>query len=194
MKTKILLASLVGALFAVTACSGEAPQASPAPATVTVTPPSSAPNKPDAKTVAWLDGICGAVFGYMKANNDLASKQQSGTELTRKWLSEDLGARAGLAGKAVDELTALPSSPIPGGDEAKKSMVDRFAASRDAAAEGKRKLDASKSQAAMDAGLKALDAAQKPLTENTDPFASMKMDSPEIKAAAAEAKKCVPGS
>ncbi len=195
MKTKILLVSLAGALFAVSACSSGTPEA--APATVTVTPSSSAPALPagpDAKTVAWLDGMCGALYGFVKASNAHASKQGSGVEVTRSWLSEDLKVRADLAGKVVDELNALPASPVPGGDEAKKSTVDRYTAARDAAAEGKRKLDASKSQSALDAGLKALDAAQKPLTESTDPFASIKMDSQEMLAAAAAAKKCVPSS
>ncbi|GAB3714683.1 hypothetical protein GCM10027598_23000 [Amycolatopsis oliviviridis] len=193
MKTKILFAALLGALFATTACSGEA--APPAtPATVTVTPSPTPLPGPDAKTVAWLDGMCGAIHGYVKASNDHASKQGSGVEVTRPWLSQDLGVRAELAGKVVDELSALPASPVPGGDAARKSLVDSYTAARDAAAEGKRKLDASKSQAALDAGLKALDAAQKPLTETTDPFASIKMDTPELLAAASAAKKCAPGS
>ncbi|WP_181777564.1 hypothetical protein [Amycolatopsis pittospori] len=192
MKTKVLLISLVGALFTVTACSSEAPAA--APATVTVPPSSSAPAAPDARTVAWLDGMCGALYGYVKASNEHASKQASGVEVTRPWLSDSLGVRAALAAKVVDELTALPSSPVPGGDAAKKSVVDKYTAARDAATEGKRQLDASKGQAALDAGFKALDAAQKPLTETTDPFASVKMDTPEMLAAVAAAKKCAPGS
>lgn len=186
MKTKALLVSLVGALLAVTACSGEAPSA---PATVTVTP---TPAAPDTTTVAWLDGMCGAIYGFVKASNDHANRQSSGIEVTRPWLSENLGVRAELAGKVVDELNALPASPIPGGDAAKKSLVDSYTTARDAAAEGKRKLDSSKSQAALDGGLKALEAAQKPLMETTDPFASVKMDTPELLTAAAAAKKCVP--
>ncbi|MFJ8917258.1 hypothetical protein [Amycolatopsis sp. NPDC102389] len=192
MKTRTLLVSLAGALFAMSACSGGTPQA--APATVSVTASSPAPAAPDPKTVAWLDGMCGALFGYVKASNEYASKQPSGVEVTRSWLSEDLGVRAGLADKVISELTALPASPIPGGDAAKKSIVDRYTAARDAAAEGKRKLDASNGKAGLDQALKALDAAQKPLTETTDPFAAVALDSPEIKAAAAAAKKCVPGS
>ncbi|MFC3455243.1 hypothetical protein [Amycolatopsis speibonae] len=188
MKTKTLLVFLAGALFAMTACSGEA---APPPPTVTVTPTSTT-SQPDTKTVAWLDGMCGAIFGYVKASNDHASKQGSGVEVTRPWLSENLGVRAELAGKVVDGLNALPVSPIPGGDTAKKSLVDSYTTARDAAAEGKRKLDASKSQTALDAGLKALEAAQKPLTETTDPFAAVKMDTPEMLAAMAAAKKCVP--
>ncbi|MFK0248490.1 hypothetical protein ACIQUM_27675 [Amycolatopsis azurea] len=193
MKTKVLFAALAGALFVTTACSGEAPPPAP-PATVTVTPTPPPSVGPDTKTVAWLDGMCGAIFGYVKANNEHASKQSSGVEVTRTWLSESLGVRADLTGKVVDELNALPASPIPGGDAAKKSLVDSYTTARDAAAEGKRKLDASKSQSALDAGLKALDAAQKPLTETTDPFASIKMDTPEMKAAIAAAKKCTPGA
>ncbi|MFE5569670.1 MULTISPECIES: hypothetical protein [Amycolatopsis] len=188
MKTKILLIAL--ALFVTTACSGEPP---PAPATVTATPSSSAPKAPagpDAKTVAWLDGMCGAIYGYMKASNDYASKQRSGTEVTRNALKEELGIRAGFAGKAVDELTALPPSPIPGGDTVRKSLVDQYTAARDAANAGKQRLEKSGNSAAMDAGIKAMDATQKPITETPDLMPALKIDTQELMAAAAEAKKC----
>ncbi|MGK4594259.1 hypothetical protein [Amycolatopsis sp. w19] len=188
MKTKILLIAL--ALFVTTACSGEPPAA---PATVTATPSSSAPKAPagpDAKTVAWLDGMCGAIYGYMKASNDYASKQRSGTEVTRNALKEELGIRAGFAGKAVDELTALPPSPIPGGDTVRKSLVDQYTAARDAANAGKQRLEMSGNSAAMDAGIKAMDATQKPISETPDLMPALKIDTQELMAAAAEAKKC----
>ncbi|MFI5558090.1 hypothetical protein ACIA2T_02330 [Amycolatopsis japonica] len=190
MKTKILLIAL--ALFVTTACSGEPPAA---PATVTATPSSSAPKAPagpDAKTVAWLDGMCGAIYGYMKASNDYASKQRSGTEVTRNALKEELGIRAGFAGKAVDELTALPPSPIPGGDTVRKSLVDQYTAARDAANTGKQRLEKSGNSAAMDAAIQAMDATQKPITETPDLMPALKIDTQELMAAAAEAKKCTP--
>ncbi|MFD5246531.1 hypothetical protein ACFWIW_18420 [Amycolatopsis sp. NPDC058340] len=190
MKTKFLLIALT--LFVTTACSGEPPSA---PATVTVTPSSSVPKPPagpDAKTVAWLDGVCGAVYGYMKASSDYSAKPRSGTEVTRGALKEELGNRAGFAGKAVDDLTALPPSPIPGGDTVKKSLVDRFAAARDAATEGKQRLEKSGNEAAMDAAIKAMDATQKPVTETPDLLPALKIETPELMAAAAEAKKCKP--
>ncbi|KFZ79956.1 hypothetical protein ED92_21530 [Amycolatopsis sp. MJM2582] len=190
MKTKLLL--IVLALFVTTACSGEPPAA---PATVTVTPPSSAPKAPagpDAKTVAWLDGMCGAIYGYMKASNDYASKQRSGTEVTRNALKEELGIRAGFAGKAVDELTALPPSPIPGGDTVRKSLVDQYTAARDAANTGKQRLEKSGNSAAMDAAIQAMDATQKPITETPDLMPALKIDTQDLMAAAAEAKKCKP--
>ncbi|MER6664072.1 hypothetical protein ABT256_05955 [Amycolatopsis japonica] len=185
MKTKLLLIAL--ALFVTTACSGEPPSA---PATVTATPPSSAPAGPDAKTVAWLDGVCGAIYGYMKASNDYASKQRSGTEVTRNALKEELGIRAGFAGKAVDDLTALPPSPIPGGDTVRKSLVDQYTAARDAANVGKQRLEKSGNSADMDAAIKAMDATQKPITETPDLMPALKIDTQELMAAAAEAKKC----
>ncbi|MGW5706485.1 hypothetical protein [Amycolatopsis japonica] len=190
MKTKILL--IVLALFVTTACSAEPPAA---PATVTITPPSSAPKAPagpDAKTVAWLDGMCGAIYGYMKASNDYASKQRSGTEVTRNALKEELGIRAGFAGKAVDELTALPPSPIPGGDTVRKSLVDQYTAARDAANTGKQRLEKSGNSAAMDAAIQAMDATQKPITETPDLMPALKIDTQDLMAAAAEAKKCKP--
>ncbi|MER7864771.1 hypothetical protein ABTX61_37090 [Amycolatopsis japonica] len=190
MKTKLLL--IVLALFVTTACSGEPPAA---PATVTVTPSSSAPKAPagpDAKTVAWLDGMCGAIYGYLKASNDYASKQRSGTEVTRNALKEELGIRAGFAGKVVDELTALPPSPIPGGDTVRKSLVDQYTAARDAANTGKQRLEKSGNSAAMDAAIQAMDATQKPITETPDLMPALKIDTQDLMAAAAEAKKCTP--
>ncbi|RSN65638.1 hypothetical protein DMH01_04555 [Amycolatopsis sp. WAC 04182] len=190
MKTKPLLIALT--LFAATACSGEPP---PAPATVTVTPTSSVPTSPavpDAKTVAWLDGVCGAVYGYMKAHDEYSRKQRSGTEVTRGALKEELGIRAGFAGKAVDDLTALAPSPIPGGDAVRKSLVDQYTAARDAAAAGKQRLEKSGNEAAMDAAIEAMAATQKPVTDTPDLLPALKIETPELMAAAAEAKKCVP--
>ncbi|MFE6615788.1 hypothetical protein [Amycolatopsis sp. NPDC057786] len=190
MKSKPLLIALT--LFVTTACSGEPP---PSPATVTVTPPSSVPRPPagpDAKTVAWLDGVCGAVYGYMKAHDEHSRNQRSGTEVTRGALKEDLGIRAGFAAKVVDDLTALPPSPIPGGDTVKKSLVDQYAAARDAATAGKQRLEKSGNEAAMDAAIKAMDATQKPLTDTPDLLPALKIETPELMAAAAEAKKCAP--
>ncbi len=191
---RVLILSMAGALFAATACSAETP---PAPATVTVSPSSSAPalpTEPDVKIVAWLDGMCGTVNDYRNANNDHASKQQSGRVVTKRNLSEDLEALGGFAGKAIDQLNAVPPSPIPGGDEAKKSLLDKYTAARDAAVEGKRKLDASKGDAGLDAGLAAFEAAQKPHSESADPFVSLKMDTDEVAFAMGKAKKCLSSS
>ncbi|MFC3455244.1 hypothetical protein [Amycolatopsis speibonae] len=190
MKTKVLLVALLGALFATTACSGEPP---PAPVTVTATPSSTAPVAPagpDAKTVAWLDGVCGTVYGYMKAHDEYSRKQRSGTEVTRGAMKEELGIRAGFAGKVVDDLTALPPSPIPGGDAVKKSLVDRYTAARDAATAGKQRLEKSGNGAAMDAAIKAMDETQKPVTDTPDLLPSLKLETPELMAAAATAKNC----
>ncbi|MFJ8917259.1 hypothetical protein [Amycolatopsis sp. NPDC102389] len=192
MKTNLLLIALTGALFATTACSGEPP---PAPTTVTVTPSSVVPKPPagpDAKTVAWLNGVCGAVYGFLKAHDEYSRKQRSGSEVTRGAMKEELGIRAGFAGKAVDDLTALPPSPIPGGDAVKKSLVDQYAAARDAAAAGKQRLEKSGNEAAMDAAIKAMDATQKPVTETPDLLPALKIETPELMAAAAEAKTCAP--
>ncbi|RSN32146.1 hypothetical protein DL990_19675 [Amycolatopsis sp. WAC 01416] len=191
MKTKLLLFSLVGALFAVSACSSGPPPAGPA--TVTVTPPSpppSSPAGPDPKAVAWLDGVCGAVYGYLKAHDEYSRKQKPGIEVTRGALKEELGIRAGFAGEVVDDLAALPPSPIPGGDAVKKSLVDRYAAARDAAAAGKQRLEKSGNEAAMDAAIAAMDATQKPVTDTPDLLPALKIETPGLMAVAAEAKSC----
>lgn len=134
------------------------------------------------------------MYGYLKASNDYTSKQRSGTEVTRGALKEELGIRAGFAGKAVDDLAALPPSPIPGGDTVRKSLVDQYTAARDAAAAGKQRLEKSGNQAAMDAAIKAMDDTQKPLTESPDLMPALKIETPELMATAAAAKKCAPSS
>ncbi|MCO1581604.1 hypothetical protein M8C13_38230 [Crossiella sp. SN42] len=158
---------------------------------MTVSPTTAAPAAPDAKAVAWFDGMCGAVHGYRLANNEHRSKEKSGVTVTKKWLSGELGRLAELAGKTVGELNALAASPVPDGDAAKKTFVDKFAAARDAAAEGKKKLDAGGGQ---DAALKAMHAAQDHTSEAVDPLRPLKLESHELKLAAARAKACQPTS
>jgi hypothetical protein len=146
--------------------------------------------------VAWLDGLCGAVHGYRIANNDAAKASESQVEVTKPWLSGELGRLAGVAGKAVDELTALPASPVPLGDTVKQSFVEKFTASRDIAAGGKKKLDAAKgTSAGLDAGIQAMQDAQNTVTDVVDPLTPLKLEtSPAAMLAAASAAKCKPTS
>ncbi|MBP2472338.1 hypothetical protein JOF53_001210 [Crossiella equi] len=189
--TKILGICLLGALFTTTACSGD-PAPPPAATTpvatsATAAPTSTAPADTEAKAVAWFDGFCGAVHGYRIANNERLKKEKSGGTVTKKSLSADLAAFADLAGKTVDQLTALAPSPVPNGDAVKKTFVDSFTAARDVAAEGKKKVD---SGGSLDPGLKALEETQKHAGENVDPIGSLKLESQELMRAAATAKNC----
>lgn len=192
MDAKILGICVLGALFGTTACSGEAPPApTPSTTTVTVSPTIAAPAAPEANAVAWFDGLCGAVHGYRLANNEHRSKNKSGITVTKKWLSGELGRLAEVAGKTVEQLNALATSPVPDGDAAKKTFVDKFAAARDAAAEGKKKLDAG---GAQDPALKALRAVQDHTSEAFDPLRPLKLETHELRLASARAKACQPTS
>ncbi len=191
---------LVGAMgLAVAGCTGGGGSG---PAT-TVTVPASTSNVAtapaiDPAAVAWMDGLCGAVNGYHHTVSEDAKKPQPGGTsgaAAQKMVSESLARQAELAGKAVTELAALPASPAPAGETAKKSFLDKFTASRDAAANGKTKLDAAKrgSQSSIDAAIEAMNTAQNAVTDAYDPVAPI-MSSPELSVASASAPKCKPAS
>lgn len=176
-------------------CTGTAePPAPTATVTSTVTPPSSATTPSIDQAVSWLDGLCGAVHGYRIANNQRAGGAGGSTEVTKSSLSKMLGEMADLAGKTVTELTALPASPLEGGDAAKQYFVEKYTASRDLAAQGKQKLDAAKGSAGLDAGIKAMNDAQAALNEAYDPLSQLKLAKDSDKSAAATAEKCKPAA
>ncbi|WP_370946988.1 hypothetical protein AB5J62_05375 [Amycolatopsis sp. cg5] len=141
-----------------------------------------------------MDGLCGAVHGYRLANNEYAKSRPKSEVATAKTIGESLGRYAELAGKAVDELNAIGVSSVAVGETARKSFVDKFTASRDAAANGKAKLEAAKGDAkALDAAIEAMNAAQTAVSEAYDPVSPIS-GAPELAAASASAPKCKPGS
>ncbi len=192
--TKLWMVASVCVLAA--GCTGS--EQPPPPATVTVTSPPSvpltAPLKPDASAVAWLDSYCGAVHGYRLANNERLQNGPTEQVVTKGSASKELGEMADLAGKTVTELTALPPSPFKDGDKAKQFFLERFTASRDAAAEGKRKVDAAKGNAWMDPSSKAFNDAQDAVKDALDPLAQFDSNDPVFGMTASVAEKCRPGS
>ncbi|SDZ03200.1 hypothetical protein SAMN05421504_108348 [Amycolatopsis xylanica] len=142
-----------------------------------------------------MDGLCGAVHGYRLAVNEDAKKRPKSEVATAKTIGESLGRYAELAGKAVEELNAIGASAVPVGESARKSFVDKFTAARDAAANGKAKLEAAKAgdSKALDAAIEAMNAAQNAVMEAVDPVSPI-AGSPELMAAAASAPKCKPTS
>ncbi|MCE7010378.1 hypothetical protein LWC34_47380 [Kibdelosporangium philippinense] len=191
---KLAVAASVCALAA--GCTG---YKEPIPATVTdnsapSTPSSTARRDLDPAAVAWLNGFCGAVHGYRLANNKRLEGAPREQVMTKGSSSKDLGEMAELAGKTVTELTALPPSPFKGGDKVKQDYLAKFTAARDAAAEGKRKVDAAKGDGWMDPGTKALDATQAAVSDTTNPLGSFETADPVFGAAAVKADKCSPSS
>ncbi|MFD8492878.1 hypothetical protein [Amycolatopsis sp. NPDC059657] len=149
----------------------------------------------DAKAVAWMDGLCGAVHGYRQAVNEAAKKGPQSEVATAKTIGESLGRYAEFAGKAVEELNAIGASSVPAGETARKSFVDKFTKARDTAADGKAKLAAAKAgdSKALDAAIEAMNAAQTAVSDAVDPVSPI-VGSPELSAAAATAPKCKPAS
>ncbi|SMD22126.1 hypothetical protein [Kibdelosporangium aridum] len=192
--TKLWMVASVCVLAA--GCTGS--EQPPPTATVTVTSPpsvtSTAPPKPDASAVAWLNSYCGAVHGYRLANNERLQGEATEQVMTKGSASKEFGEMADLAGKTVTELSTLPPSPFKDGDKAKQYFLERFTASRDAAAEGKRKVDAAKGNAWMDPGTKALTDAQDALKDAVDPLAQFDSNDPVFGVTAALAEKCRPSS
>lgn len=188
------VAGLVGVV--VGGCSGGGSEAA-APVTTVTVATSTATSAPavDAKAVAWMDGFCGAVHGYRQAVNEDAKKRPQSEVATTKTIGDGLGRYAEFAGKTVDELTAIGVSPVPAGETARKSFVDKFTAARDAAAGGKAKLDAAKrgDAKALDAGIEAMNATQNAVKDAFDPVSAI-MGSPELSMASATATKCRPVS
>ncbi|MBP2479579.1 hypothetical protein JOF53_008451 [Crossiella equi] len=92
---------LLGALSGPAACSGDPAPPVTSATTATASSATTAPATPDANAVAWFDGIRGAVHGCRAANDEFLKNQNSGTTVTKRWLSGELGRLAELPGKSV---------------------------------------------------------------------------------------------
>ncbi len=169
-----------------------APQA--APAAPSAPPATSAAASADpAAAEAWMDGFCGAVRTFIDDNNKMPTVTGETVEAITKGTSEQLGYYSTILGKTVDSLTALPAAPVPAGDTAKKTFLEKYTSARDKTTKAKADLDAaSKSDtAAQSRAVDALMAAQKDAHSALDPVKAV-LESPELTKASATAKRCKP--
>ena len=197
MKRILLAFTVASACVALAGCTGDTP-ASPPPPTVTVTTSPTLPSA-DPQLVSWLDGFCGAVHGYRQRSNAYMTGKPATQTLSlgeaQLDTSKDLGQFADNAGKVVDEVKALPTVSDPQTETAKKSVIDKFTAARDRAAQAKAKVDAAKrgNEKALTEATDALTAVQQDVGDLYDPLKPFS-ETEKYVFAAANAPKCRPAS
>ena len=102
---RTVIALLTG-LLAVTACStGGGGSATSSPTSTT------AAN--DAEVVAWMDKVCGAVGGTVKAMSDEPKIDMTDPAKLKTGLSEWLGTKVTAVDKSIADLKALENGPHP---------------------------------------------------------------------------------
>lgn len=96
--------ALLAGLLAVTACStgGGGSATSPTPTQTT-----------DADVVAWMDKVCGAVGGTVKAMSDEPNIDMTDPAKLKTGLSEWLGTKVTAVDKSIADLKALENGPHP---------------------------------------------------------------------------------
>ncbi|GAB3722018.1 hypothetical protein GCM10027598_36370 [Amycolatopsis oliviviridis] len=187
-KAPAVVAAAIGIALALTGCSSDpAPQAAQ---------PASAPSPSGADpaaTEAWMNGFCGAVHDFIDGNNKMPAAGGDTVEAITKSTSDQLGHYAGILGKTVDALNALPPAPVPAADAAEKDFLGKYTAARDKVTKAKADLDAAKRSdtAAQSRAVDGLMAAQKDAHGALDPVKAV-LDSPELTKAAATAARCRP--
>jgi hypothetical protein len=169
-----------------------APHAMPQPAP-SAPPTSSSVSTDPAAAEAWMNGFCGAVRDFIEGSNKMSNPGGETVEAIKKGTSDQLGYYADILGKTVDGLKALPAAPVPAGDAAKKTFLDKYASAYDKATKAKADLDASPKAdtAAQDRAVDGMIAAQKDAHSALDPVKAI-TGSPELEKAAATAKRCQP--
>ncbi|MFJ7218339.1 hypothetical protein [Amycolatopsis sp. NPDC098790] len=185
-----IVPGLLGACLLLTACSEPGP---PAPPTVTVTAPLTAPTA-DPAALDWLDGFCSAIHDYRKRTNAEAvpgTSDPGSVEEAQKALSQELGGIADRTGEVVDRLQALPPAPVPLAETVRKAFVTKYTTARDRARDAKTTLDGAKpgDAASQQPAVTAMEQAQQDVDGTYDPVAPL-AESPELLTAAASAPGC----
>ena len=94
--------TLIALLFAVSACTSGGSSTSSTSAT---------PNEAD--VVAWMDKVCGAVGGTVKAMSDEPNIDMTDPAKLKTGLSEWLGTKISAVDKSIADLKALENGPHP---------------------------------------------------------------------------------
>ncbi|RZQ61613.1 hypothetical protein [Amycolatopsis suaedae] len=137
----------------------------------------------------WADGYCGAVAGIVDTLARMPTVDPSTPQTATRSASSLLGSVAGGLDRAVANLGGLDPSPVPGGDEARRTAVETFGGIRDRANAAKTKLDraqpgsADSRQAIAQAGAVLDEVGRINLLAGFD-------GSPELRAASRTAPRC----
>jgi hypothetical protein len=125
------IALLTSCLFAITACSSGGSSTSPSAAPI------------EADVVVWMDKVCGAVAGTVKAMSDEPSIDMSDPAKLKTGLSEWLGTKVTAVDKSIADLKALENGPHPKSKELVTTAEQGMGQIRALLADTKSKLDSS---------------------------------------------------
>ncbi|MDQ0378723.1 hypothetical protein [Amycolatopsis thermophila] len=90
----------------------------------------------------WADEYCTAVGSLVQGLATMPSVDPSSPDRALRTSSELLGSVIGGLDRALDGLTTLPPSPVPGGDQVRAQAVTDFQGVRDRAQAARQRLDA----------------------------------------------------
>lgn len=125
---RTLIAVMTSCLLAVTACSSGG---SPAPAAS------------EADVVAWMDKVCGAVDGTVKAMSDEPPIDMTDPSKLKAGLSDWLGSKVTAVDKSIADLKGLENGPHPKSKELATAAQDGMGQIKTMLADTKAKLDSS---------------------------------------------------
>lgn len=123
--------ALLASLLTLTACSSGGSSTSS-----TATPS-------EADVVAWMDKVCGAVDGTVKAMSDEPSIDMNDPSKLKTGLSDWLGTKVAAVDKSITDLKALENGPHPKSKELVTTAEDGMGQIRTLLAETRSKLDSS---------------------------------------------------
>ncbi|MEU3648537.1 hypothetical protein AB0E59_34530 [Lentzea sp. NPDC034063] len=127
---RTVLAVLTCCLLAVTACSSGGST-------------STSPTASEADVVAWMDKVCGAVDGTVKAMSDEPPIDMSDPAKLKTGLSDWLGTKVAAVDKSISDLKGLENGPHPKSKELATAAQDGMGQIRTLLADTRSKLDAS---------------------------------------------------
>ncbi|MDT7782732.1 MAG: hypothetical protein QOF58_1151 [Pseudonocardiales bacterium] len=132
MRLRHTAIALLTSLLALAACSSGGSSTSPTTAT---------PNEAD--VVAWMDKVCGAVDGTVKAMSDEPSIDMNDPSKLKTGLSDWLGTKVAAVDKSIADLKALENGPHPKSKELVTTAEEGMGQIKTLLADTKSKLDSS---------------------------------------------------
>ncbi|MEU0882846.1 hypothetical protein ABZ345_29920 [Lentzea sp. NPDC005914] len=130
--------ALLTSLLALTACSSGGTSTSTSSFTSSATAASN-----EADVVAWMDKVCGAVGGTVKAMSDEPNIDMSDPSKLKTGLSDWLATKIAAVDKSIADLEGLENGPHPKSKELVTSTEEGMGQIKTLLADTKSKLDSS---------------------------------------------------
>ncbi|GHH49863.1 hypothetical protein [Lentzea cavernae] len=127
---RTVIAVVTSCLLAVSACSSGGS-------------PTATPTASEADVVAWMDKVCGAVDGTVKAMSDEPPIDMNDPSKLKTGISDWLGTKVTAVDKSIADLKALEDGPHPKSKELATAAQDGMGQIRTLLADTKSKLDSS---------------------------------------------------